>query len=196
MSVSEQSCMVAFPRECNRATDTERATGNATTGGRAPPKPASLLELRMQLRAQQSCNLLPAASGNSDAELHGRTVLPKPVPASICLLQLGAGGAAQAFRSWVIRYADRDPVESTCTPPASHAEVLASHPGAIAAEPLTPTIRKSSAGLTAEEEASIRAWFAFIGGGDEQTIEDWIRDCERDPEALRYFLGRAKEVTA
>jgi hypothetical protein len=41
-------------------------------------------------------------------------------------------------RLWLIHYTDRNPLEVACSPPATHAEILARHPDAIAAEPLAP----------------------------------------------------------
>ena len=56
MPIPNPSCIVASPRECNRAT----TAGSATTGATAIPsnarKPASIQELRAQLRAQPERN--------------------------------------------------------------------------------------------------------------------------------------------
>ncbi len=41
---------------------------------------------------------------------------------------------------WLIHFADLDPVQVAIWPPCSHADVLKSHPEAIAAEPLPPQV--------------------------------------------------------
>lgn len=41
---------------------------------------------------------------------------------------------------WLIHYADREPMEVACSPPATHVEILERHPDAIAAEPHQPQI--------------------------------------------------------
>jgi hypothetical protein len=61
------------------------------------------------------------------------------------LPKVGAGDTATASRWWLIHFPDRDPVEVSCTPPATHAEILEWHPDAVAAEPFTPTARQASA---------------------------------------------------
>lgn len=82
METSSPSCIVASPRECNRATHTAHATADATAPASIAPKPASLGELRAQLRAQLPCNLSGTAIPGKATELHES----KPVPASIRLL--------------------------------------------------------------------------------------------------------------
>jgi hypothetical protein len=54
---------------------------------------------------------------------------------------LGAG-AGEAARSvwWRLHFADREPLEIACTPPASREEVLAGRHGVTAAEPFEPAI--------------------------------------------------------
>ena len=50
-------------------------------------------------------------------------------------LKVGAGDTAST--GWCLHYTDRDPVHVFIVPNETHAEVLASHPDAIAAEPCT-----------------------------------------------------------
>ncbi len=65
MKLSNPSCAVAFTRERNNATDTDSATGKATETAKNTRKPASLQELRTQLRAQLARN----PSGDSATEM-------------------------------------------------------------------------------------------------------------------------------
>ena len=101
------------------------------------------------------------------------------------------GDTATASRWWLIHYPDRDPVEVTCCPEATHADILERHPDAVAAEPFTPTIRQPTAPLTASEETAIRAWLALIEETDPATIAEVIGQCQRDADARDYFTGRA-----
>ena len=103
--------------------------------------------------------------------------------------KVGAGETASVW--WLIHYADRDPVETSCTPPATLAEILASTPAAIAAEPFEPTIRQPSTSMTAEDEAAIRAWLALIEETDPATIAEVTDQCQQDEDARGYFLSRA-----
>lgn len=74
---------------------------------------------------------------------------------------------------------------------ATHADILERHPDAVAAEPLTLTIRQPSAPLTASEETAILAWLALIEESDPATIAEVIGQCQRDADARDYFTGRA-----
>lgn len=56
MKPSNPSCVVALPRKRNCATDAHGATEEATSTALESPKPASLKELRAQLRAQLARN--------------------------------------------------------------------------------------------------------------------------------------------
>ncbi len=105
--------------------------------------------------------------------------------------KVGAGDTATASRWWLIHYPDRDPVEVTCCPDATHAEILERHPDAVAAEPFTPTIRQPSAPLTASDETAIRAWLALIEETDPATIAEVIGQCQRDADARDSFTGQA-----
>lgn len=105
-------------------------------------------------------------------------------------MKAGANGAQTASRWWLIHYPDREPLEVSCTPSATHAEILERHPDAIAAEPFTQTIRQPSAPLTAKEERAIRAWLALIEETDPATITEVISKCQRDADARDHFIGR------
>jgi len=69
MPIPNPSCTVAFPRDLKNATDAERATGDATATKQNACKPASLQELRAQLRAQLVRNYSGNCETNKQAEL-------------------------------------------------------------------------------------------------------------------------------
>ncbi|MDZ4252667.1 MAG: hypothetical protein U1A72_08875 [Sulfuritalea sp.] len=48
--------------------------------------------------------------------------------------------------------------------------------------------------MTADEEVAIRAWLALIEETDPATIAEVIGQCQRDADALDYFMRRASEV--
>ncbi|MDP1527506.1 MAG: hypothetical protein Q8M20_17000 [Rhodocyclaceae bacterium] len=114
-----------------------------------------------------------------------------PLAGKSPLAKVGAGDTAPVSCWWLLHYPDRDPVEVSCTPPATHAEILERHPDAVAAEPVTPTIRQTSAPLTAVDEVSIRVWLALIEETDPATIAKVIGQCQRDADARDYFTGQA-----
>ena len=60
---------------------------------------------------------------------------------------------------WLIHFADREPVEGTFSPMATHAEVLAHWPGAVAAEPMP---EKPGRAMTDSEAAMLRALVTAI----------------------------------
>ena len=109
----------------------------------------------------------------------------------IDVLKVSPGDTATASRWWLIHYPDRDPVEVTCCPETTHAEILERHPDAVAAEPFTAAIRQPSAPLSASEETVIRAWLALIEETDPATIAEVIGQCQRDADARDYFTRRA-----
>jgi hypothetical protein len=111
-------------------------------------------------------------------------------------------------RCWLLHYPDRDPVEVSCIPPATHAEILERYPDAVAAEPAEHSDKllrlaavhaglalhhqePATTPLTADEEAAIRAWLALIKKTDQATIAEVIGRCQRDMDARAYFLARA-----
>lgn len=95
---------------------------------------------------------------------------------------------------WQVRYPDREPLVMHCSPQMRRAEVLALYPDATGAEPFTPSVRRRSAPMTGEEEATVRAWLAAIGDRDPASIADIIGACQRDADARRYFMELAREV--
>jgi len=103
----------------------------------------------------------------------------------------GPGDTATASRWWLIHFTDLDPLEVTCFPDATHAEILERYPDAVAAQPFEPAIWQPSAPLTAEDEAAIRAWLALIEETDPATIAEVIGQCQRDADARGYVIGRA-----
>ncbi|WP_434782372.1 hypothetical protein [Ferrovum myxofaciens] len=102
-----------------------------------------------------------------------------------------AGETTTASRWWLIHHPDRDPIKVSCTPPATHAEILEWHPDAVAAQPFTPTIREPSAPLTTSEESAIRAWLSMINESDQTTIAEVTEQCQKDANARDYFTSRS-----
>ena len=49
----------------------------------------------------------------------------------------------------------------------------------------------STAAMTGEQEAAIRAWLALTAETDPATIAEVIGQCQRDADARAYFTGRA-----
>jgi hypothetical protein len=111
----------------------------------------------------------------------------------IDVLKVGAGAATS--RWWLISYPGRD-VEVACYPEATRAEILERHPDAVAAKPLTTTVRQPSAPMTPDEEKTVRRWLSAIGEHDETTIAEVIDRCQRDADARDYFLRAAAELPA
>ena len=70
MAISNPSCTVASPRECNYATENLPATSDATGNAATASKPASIKELREQLKAQLACNQHKTEKAGIEAELH------------------------------------------------------------------------------------------------------------------------------
>lgn len=96
---------------------------------------------------------------------------------------------------WLMHFTDRDPILSSFWPEVTHAEALASYPDAVAAEPYEPP-PPTLEPMTADEEEVIAGWLEYIGETDPATIGETIRQCQKDPEARRYFLDRAEEMPA
>lgn len=61
---------------------------------------------------------------------------------------------------WLIHFPDRDPVETTCLPEPTHAEVLAMYPDATAAEPMP---ERNTTTVTPNVTAELRALVASVG---------------------------------
>ena len=130
----------------------------------------------------------PAPTG---ACTHETPVTPEIINGGTSAPKVNAGDTATDSRGWLLHYPDRDPLEVACCPEAAHAEILERRPDAVAPKPLTTTIRKASAPLTASEETAIRAWLALIKETDPTTIAEVIVQCKRDVDARDYFTGRA-----
>ncbi len=158
----------------------------------------SLLSILREKQAGKIATATPATlatkeevKGRTVASVAGVTVAKPPKGETVPPAKVRAGDTASTSRWWLIHYLDRDPVEVACCPEATHAEILESHPDAIAAEPFTPTIRQPKAPLTASDEMAIRAWLALIQETDLATIAEVIGQCQRDADARDYFIGRA-----
>lgn len=75
---------------------------------------------------------------------------------------------------WLIHFPERDPVHTCCLPEPTHAEVLAMHPDAIAAEPMP---ERYAAMATQEQEAELKALVAAELGNDLE--HDDRRHCDQ-----------------
>jgi len=98
--------------------------------------------------------------------------------------------ALESSPRWLLHFADRNPLTVACTPAASHAEVLAIYPDALAAEPIEPGRRQSGRALAGDEESAIRAWLATIGETDQTIVDEVLAACRYDCDARAYYLGR------
>lgn len=96
---------------------------------------------------------------------------------------------APRFR-WLIHFTDRDPILSSFSPEVTHAEALAIHADAVAAEPYEPP-PPTLEPMTTEAEGEIREWLALIEEADPAIIAEVIGQCQRDADARDYFTGRA-----
>lgn len=99
--------------------------------------------------------------------------------------------AVTAFR-WLIHYADRDPVEVTCSPKLTHDEVLNLYPDAIAAEPMASTPSRTP---TDSEAAMLRALIEAIYRDDSPDDQiEVLLSALADPEsALDCYRAIAVE---
>ncbi|HRF05932.1 hypothetical protein [Accumulibacter sp.] len=93
---------------------------------------------------------------------------------------------------WLVHLMDRGPLEVSVSPAASHAEVLASYPDALAAEPFVADIEEGSAPITCNQEAAIVRWLADTGETDHAITTDVLIRCKQDSEARAYYLARAR----
>ena len=94
---------------------------------------------------------------------------------------------------WLIHFADRDPLELYVSPALSHAEVLAAHPDALAAEPVPE--RVSTRAATAREHAELLALVSAIYAADaDADRQEAIDAALADPEgALTCYRAIAAE---
>lgn len=112
----------------------------------------------------------------------------------IALLKASHQDTAITSYRWLIHYPNRESVEVACTPPTTHVQMLEWYPGAVAAEPFTPTIRQPPAPLADREEFAIRTWLALIGESDLSVVAEVIECCHRDADARDYFIGLARNM--
>ena len=113
-------------------------------------------------------------------------------PGIVALLAEGANDKLyKAARFWLLHFPDREPLTVAFSPAASHAEVLAIYPAALAAEPIEPGRRQPDTLLAGDQEAAVLAWLAAIGETDDATIADVLTRCRRDADARAYYLSRA-----
>jgi hypothetical protein len=134
------------------------------------------------------------ARGDGVAVNRWLTVVREHKAEIIASLETSQGGTAITSYRWLIHYQNREPVEVACTPPTTHAQMLEWYPGAVAAEPFTPTIRQPPAPLANREELAIRTWLALIGETDLTVIAEVIERCQRDADARDYFIGLAMDM--
>ena len=131
------------------------------------------------------------ANGDGAAVDHWLPTIRKHKAEIVETLQQAANDPASPHWMWLIHFADREPLTSTFSPEATHAEVLAQFPDAVAAEPAVNSTGDALPALTASEETAIRAWLALIEETDTATIAEVIGKCQRDADARDYFTGRA-----
>jgi hypothetical protein len=95
---------------------------------------------------------------------------------------------------WLVHFTDRNPLEVSCSPVATHAEILEDYPDAVAAEPIVYSTQPSSPALTTAEESAIKGWLAHIEETDPALIAETIDLCQQDADARQYFTRRAAEL--
>lgn len=100
-----ESCAVALPRERNNATDTKSATNNATAITPNISKPASLQELRAQLRAQLARNY----SGNRDDGKQAELRSCAPSARNTQQAEIMTADNEATIRSWLAHIEETDP---------------------------------------------------------------------------------------
>jgi hypothetical protein len=101
-----------------------------------------------------------------------------------------------AASRWLLHFSDRNPLTVEFSPPATHAEVLASYPGTLAAEPIEASRRQPATMMTSKQEAMVVGWLAQIGEFDEAIVGEVLAQCRHDEDARQYFLRRAGERAA
>ncbi|MGQ5487559.1 hypothetical protein ACUH78_01840 [Thauera sp. ZXT1-4] len=94
---------------------------------------------------------------------------------------------------WLLHYADREPMEVWFAPAVDHAEVLAAHPAALAAEPIPE--RDITRTANAREHAELLALISAIYAGDTDADRAEALDAAlADPEgALTCYRAIAAE---
>ena len=86
---------------------------------------------------------------------------------------------------------ERDPLEVSVSPAASHPQVRGSYPDPLAAEPIEARRRQPDTLLAGDQEAAVLAWLAQIGETDQAIVAEVLALCRRDADARKYFLERA-----
>jgi len=129
------------------------------------------------------------ASVATVAVANPRKSIPEPIapPAKV-----GAGDTATASRWGLINIPDREPLTVASSPAAIHAEVLDTHPSALAAEPIEPGRRQPGAPLAGDQEPAVLAWLLETGDTDQAIVAEVSGACRRDVDARRYVLERAE----
>ena len=90
------------------------------------------------------------------------------------------------YRMWLIHYPDRRPIEVSCCPGASYAEIMSERPGAISAEPLLdgglPAVSQANFMNRGERDLYMRRMTMFIELGVEERFAEMLanRLCRRD----------------
>jgi hypothetical protein len=119
---------------------------------------------------------------------------PRDEAERLAELQVQGRNAGTSWR-WLVHFVDRDPLEVSCFPEASHAEILSDYPNAVAAEPVPRPSGRWSTTMSPVEESATRSWLAGIGERDQDTVAEVIEACQRDAGAREYFIGRANSAT-
>lgn len=115
----------------------------------------------------------------------------------VLLSDAGSSKPSRAASSGLFPVSDRNPLTVNSPPAATHAKVLASEPGALAAEPIEASRRQPATMLTGKQEAMVVGWLAQIGEFDEAIVGDVLAQCRHDEDARQHFVGRAGEcITA
>lgn len=144
----------------------------------AAAKPFLVAELSADVNLVNLVNLKSNLKGKPAQDI----ATPSPPP------------AVEPVRSWLVKFPDRDPVAVTVVPCASREEVSSKYPGASSVEPWQPVIEKPEAPMTAQQEATVRAWLASIRETNPETISEVLARCETNAGARAYFIKRGKEA--
>lgn len=150
----------------------------------------SLAEL---IRKRDTANLataIPAISATQQRE-PARNVagiatvaVANPSEAKIATLAGNVGADDTAIATswgWLLHYADREPLEAYALPEMTHAEVLALHPDAVAAEPIAERSKRTA---NTAEAAELRELVEAIYSGDtEADRAEAVAAALADPDA-------------
>jgi hypothetical protein len=92
---------------------------------------------------------------------------------------------------WLVHYEDGSCKKIRFSPGWTMAEALEKYPGATRIELDTAVVQTPAIPLSIHQEHLLRAWLALIEETDLLLIHQTIEQCGQDPEARKYFLGRA-----